>query len=194
MKPSPSLKAVFLDRDGTINKEVSFLKKMQELRLLPGTAKAISLLNKAGFKVIVITNQSGVARGYINEAFLTKLHKEIEKRLARKGARIDGWYYCPHHPEFGSPDFRKSCTCRKPDTGLIYKAKEEMGLCLPDSFMVGDSLRDIQAGWNAGLRTVLVLTGYGKKTLEQIQKMRRKKLDYIAQNLLEAAEWIVKQY
>ncbi len=194
MTSSPLKRGVFLDRDGTINKEVSYLSKIEDLRLLPGAAKAILLLNKAGFKVVVVTNQSGIARGYFDKAFVDKVHKEIGKRLASKGAWIDRWYFCPHHPDVGAPEFRKNCTCRKPNTGLIDQAAKEVNIQLLTSFMVGDSLRDMEAGWKAGLRTVLVLTGYGKETLEGMNKRQRKKLDFVARNLLEASRWIVEQH
>ncbi len=193
MKSSIKSKAVFLDRDGTINKEVSYLRRIEDLRLLPGTGAAISMLNKAGYKAIVVTNQSGIARGFLDQNMLEKIHETINERLSRDNAHIDAWYYCPHHPEEGSLPFRIRCSCRKPEIGLIQKAQKDFSIDLGHSFMVGDSLRDMEAGWRAGLKTILVLSGYGKKTLKSMLPRQRERLAFIAKNLLDASKWIVEQ-
>jgi D,D-heptose 1,7-bisphosphate phosphatase len=177
-------KAVFLDRDGTINEEVSYLSSIEQLRIIPGAAEAIGLLNKHGFKVIVITNQSGVARNYFSEDTLNGINRHLKKELSKQGARIDGFYYCPHHPDFG-------CSCRKPNIGNIEKAAEEHELDLPGSYMVGDTMRDMETGFNAELRTVLVLTGYGAEEREKYKDSPRQP-DHIARNLYAAAEWIIR--
>jgi len=186
-------RAVFLDRDGTIIREVSYLSRLSDIRLLPNVSKAISMLNLAGFKVVVVSNQSGVARGLFDASFVEKCHDVIAKRLKRPGARIDAWYFCPHHPSEGSPPFREKCSCRKPEAGLIKRACSELGIEPSLSFMVGDSLRDLEAGWNGGTRSILVLTGYGKKTLKEMDFLERKRVSFVAKNLLDASKWIIDQ-
>ncbi len=184
-------KAVFLDRDGTIIKEVNFLKKIEQIELIKGSAPAISLLNKAGLKVIVVTNQSGVARGYFTEEFVKESHREIDNRLKKQGAMVDTWLYCPHHPTEGNIPYKKECNCRKPKPGLLLRAKDKFDIDLSQSFIIGDSLRDLEAGWNAGLKTILVLTGYGENTLLSLKDELREQISFIAKDILEASEWIL---
>jgi len=188
---TPLNKAVFLDRDGTIIKEVSYLSRLEDIRLMEGAADGISLLNRAGFKVIVVTNQSGIARGFFDRAFVEETHREIGRMLAQKGAHIDAWYYCPHHPDEGEPPYRRNCSCRKPETGMIDKATKELSIDTKGSFMVGDSLRDLETGWRAGLKSILVLTGYGRGTLDKMTEEAKGRTALIAQNLGEACQWIV---
>lgn len=190
-------KCVFLDRDGTINKEnrtkdnpFGFMWDINDLCLIKGASKGIALLNKAGYKTVVITNQSGIARGFFNEKFVKRVHNEISNRIAKEHAYIDRWYYCPHHPTHGMGKYKIECSCRKPKTGLIERAVTELNISLKDSFFVGDSLRDMETGWNSEIKTILVLTGNGRKTLKEISKKQKNKLDYIALNLLEACKWI----
>ena len=117
-------RVVFLDRDGTINEEVEYLYRPEDLRFLPGVPEAIKRLNGAGFKVVVITNQAGVARGYYTEADVERLHSYMNRLLEEKGAHIDGFYYCPHHPEHGIGEYKKDCECRKPKTGMFLRTTE----------------------------------------------------------------------
>ena len=152
--------AVFLDRDGTINVEKEYLHKIEDWEWIPGAINAIAALKKAGFLVIVITNQAGIARGYYDEAAMTNLHMRINMELGKHGAAIDGFYHCPHHPEFGET---RECECRKPMPGMIYKAKHDFDIDLAASWFVGDKASDIQAGLAAGVKSILVLTGYGKE-------------------------------
>lgn len=154
-------RAVFLDRDGTINVERGFLHRPEELRFIPGAVQAIRLLNEAGFRVIVVTNQSGIARGYFDEAAVIRLHRYMDSELSRFGAAIDAYYFCPHHPEYSSDDNGKRCRCRKPLPGMLLKATADFFLDLPASFIIGDKIADVQAGLNAGCRAILVRTGYG---------------------------------
>ena len=156
-------RAVFLDRDGTINREVDLLREIGQLRLLPGAAEGIRTLNKMGYRVIVITNQPVVARGWLTETQLRSIHGALEARLKRRGARLDAILYCPHHPVANLARYRIRCRCRKPGTGLIRRAAREFGVASRGSFMVGDSTRDILAGRRAGLETILLATGYGGK-------------------------------
>jgi D-glycero-D-manno-heptose 1,7-bisphosphate phosphatase len=155
-----SRRVVFLDRDGTLNEEVNYLHDPRDLRMIEGSATAIARLNRAGRAVVVVSNQAGVARGYFPESSVALVHEAISALLAREGARVDAYYYCPHHPEITGP-----CGCRKPGTDLFLRAERELGLTLEGAWMIGDSTTDLEAGFALGLRTALVLTGYGKRTL-----------------------------
>ena len=152
--------AVFLDRDGTINVEKEYLYRPQDFEFTPRAIEAIRMLNQAGYLVVVVTNQSGVARGYYSEEAVRALHVHVAQLLAADGARVDGWYYCPHHPG-GKAPYDLVCSCRKPLPGMLMAATEELGIDLGRSWMVGDKLADIEAGIAAGCRPILVLTGYG---------------------------------
>jgi D-glycero-D-manno-heptose 1,7-bisphosphate phosphatase len=153
---------VFFDRDGTINTEVDFLRKPEELVLIPKAAQAIREANQLGVKVFVITNQSGIARGFLTEKDLSAIHTQLHQQILRDaGAKIDAIYYCPHHPEFGKPPYNVDCTCRKPGIGMLTKAADEFHIDLHRSFLVGDRFADIKAGKSAGCTTYLVQTGYG---------------------------------
>lgn len=153
-------RAVFLDRDGTINIEKDYLYKIEEFEFVPGAPEAIRLLNQAGYIVVVVTNQSGVARGYYAEDDVEKLHRYIAGKLEAEGARIDAWLYCPHHPG-GRGSYALPCNCRKPLPGMLVEAAKRLEINLEDSVMIGDKLADIEAGLAAGCRTLLVRTGYG---------------------------------
>ena len=154
-------RAVFLDRDGTINVEREFLHRPAEFEFIHGAPQAIRLLNDAGFLVIVVTNQSGVARGYYDESAVSRLHRHLDAELARFGAAIDGYYFCPHHPAYSTGSHGKSCACRKPQAGMLLKAANDFPLDLASSYLIGDKLADVEAGLNAGCRPILVRTGYG---------------------------------
>lgn len=154
--------AVFLDRDGTINEQMGYINHICRFQLLPGAAEAIRRLNDAQIPVVVVSNQSGLARGYFPEELLLAVHQKMARLLAEKGAHVDGIYYCPHHPEARKKEFRQSCTCRKPQPGLILQAAEEMNLAPERSFMVGDRWSDIKTAANCGARSILVRTGYGR--------------------------------
>jgi D-glycero-D-manno-heptose 1,7-bisphosphate phosphatase len=154
-------RAVFLDRDGTINVELEFLYRPEDFEFIPGAPQAIRLLNEAGFRVIVVTNQSGIARGFYDEAAVSLLHRHMDAQLASYGARIDAYYFCPHHPEYGTDDYRKSCTCRKPMDGMLRRGAAEFSLDLSASLIIGDRYVDVAAGLKAGCRAMMVRTGYG---------------------------------
>jgi D-glycero-D-manno-heptose 1,7-bisphosphate phosphatase len=160
--------AFFLDRDGVIVEEVQYLAQPEQLRLLPGAATAIARLNRAGVPVVVITNQAGVAHGYFPEERVAEVHRRLDEMLAAEGARVDGYYYCPHHPTAEVAAYRAACVCRKPATGMLERAAEELRLDLRQSYVVGDKLSDIQAGLNAGCRPILVCTGYGAGVAEAL--------------------------
>jgi D-glycero-D-manno-heptose 1,7-bisphosphate phosphatase len=184
--------AVFLDRDGTINHEVNYLSDVAQFALIDGVARGVQMLNQAGLKVIVITNQAGVARGYLTEQKLECIHRAMREELQALQATIDAVYYCPHHPSEGLPPYLRECDCRKPSPGLLTRAAADWDLDLSRSFMVGDKLSDLRAGHQAGCATILVRTGYGsdvEKTLASQSLQPR----FIAANLLEASEWILTQ-
>ena len=184
--------AVFLDRDGTLNEDVGFMDRMEALTLFPWTADAIRLLNRAGYCTVVTTNQSAVARGIIDEGFLRKVHEEIDRRLARGGARIDRYFYCPHHPEARLEAYRQLCECRKPRPGMILTAAHELGLDLARSVMVGDRRLDVTSGRTAGVRAILVRTGLGAAEEEGLVEGEGAQPDAILNNLMEAVGWILR--
>ncbi|MBE0558546.1 MAG: HAD family hydrolase [Proteobacteria bacterium] len=160
--------AVFLDRDGTINEEVGYLDRLEKLRLIPGAAEAIRLINESGMKAIVVTNQSGVARGMFGEAFVGTVHRRLREMLAAEGASLDGLYFCPHHPTEGRGRYLRSCDCRKPAPGLLLRAAEELSLDPERSTMIGDTLKDIEAAARIGARGILVRTGYGAEAADAL--------------------------
>jgi histidinol-phosphate phosphatase family protein len=176
-------KAVFLDRDGTINEEVNYLSKIEQLRILPKVPSAVKLLNENDFLAIIITNQSGIARGFFTKEELDNINAHLMEGLSREDAKIDGIFICPHHPDAG-------CDCRKPKTGLLERAALEFDIDLLSSFIVGDKYTDLKTGANAGCKTILVKTGYGRDEVEKIESWDLKP-DFIAQDLLEAARWIL---
>lgn len=155
-------RAVFIDRDGTINEEKEYLYRPDDFVCIPGAPQAIRLLNEAGFLVVVVTNQSGVARGYYTEEDVHLLHRHIASYLEQFGARVDAWYYCPHHPS-GRGSYALPCRCRKPLPGMLLEAADRFGIDLESSIMIGDKLVDVEAGTAAGCRSILVRTGYGSE-------------------------------
>lgn len=191
--------AVFLDRDGTINEEVGYVDRLEKLTLIPGAAGAIRLLNRRGIKAVVVTNQSGVARGFFDESFVAALHDRLKGLLGEQGAFLDGVYYCPHHPREGRGPYLRTCECRKPAPGLVMRAQEKLDLDLARSYMVGDTLNDIEAGMRAGVKGILVRTGHGEKAAEMLnghdpdlpETMVRPV--HIAADLCEAVRWILRE-
>lgn len=181
--------AVFLDRDGTINEEKNYLHRIEDFQFIPGAAEAIRQLNRAGFLVLVVTNQSGVARGYFPLAAVETLHRHLARQLAEAGARVDGFYVCPHHPTAGQGELRRSCSCRKGDPGMLLQAAEEHGVDLARSYMIGDKEADVEAGERAGCTPLLVLTGYGQQTVRSLSPERAAAFG----NLKEAADFICRQ-
>ncbi len=177
-------RAVFLDRDGTINTEVDYLSSVKDLRLIKNTAKAIRILNQNQIKVIIVTNQSGISRGLFSIDDLDRVHNELKRRLRRNGAHIDAIYYCPHHPD-------EKCSCRKPKKGMFEKAAKDFDLKLNKCYIVGDKLADIKVAHNIFAMGILVRTGYGRS-----EQNKLKDADivpaHIAENLYEAVKWIIK--
>jgi D-glycero-D-manno-heptose 1,7-bisphosphate phosphatase len=186
-------RAVFLDRDGTINEEVGYLKSLDMLKVIPGAGSAIRRLNAAGFKVVIITNQSGVARGYFPESLVHEAHALLTATLRKDGAMIDGIYYCPHHPTAGNSKHTIQCECRKPATGLMDRAARDLDIDLKQSFMVGDKWSDIELGHRAGARSILVRSGFAPDDAGNKRPPHVEDPDFTAHDLAEAADWIVEQ-
>ena len=186
MKP-----AVFLDRDGTLVEESGYLDRLERLVFYPYSVDAVRALNRGGFAVVVVTNQAGIARGIVDESFVAEAHRHISERLAAGGARIDGFYYCPHHPEGAKPALRVRCDCRKPQPGMLKRAASDLDLDLSRSFAVGDRWHDVEAGQAAGARAVLVRTGLGRA--EEQRPNPAVTPDQVTDNLIEAVAWILRQ-
>lgn len=180
---------LFLDRDGTVNEEVDFLTTPDGLRLIPGSAAAIQVANQLGLKVIIVTNQSGVARGLLSEQRLQEIHQHLIEQLKQEGALLDAIYYCPHLPEEGNSPYHRECSCRKPKPGMLMQAAAQFDIDLSRSFVVGDRKIDVEMGMKVGATTIAVRTGYGN---DEIQLMQTSNItpDYIAENLFDAVQYI----
>lgn len=183
--------AVFMDRDGTMTVEGGYINHPSRLELIPGTAEAVRLCNENGLLAIVATNQAGVARGYFTEDLIHVVHGRLKDMLAEKGAAVDAIYYCPHHPREGKPPYRAECDCRKPGPGMIKQACRELPVDKSRSYMVGDKISDSEFGHRLGLRTVMVLTGYGRGEHEFQRQDWKDTPDFIAEDLKQAVEWII---
>lgn len=185
-------KAVFLDRDGVINKEVDQLSKIKDFKMYSFAAEAIKKINNSEYLAIIATNQPMIAKGFISESDLDEMHKKLETELGRGGAKIDAIYICPHHPERGfageRPELKIKCDCRKPELGLFFRAQKEFNLNLAKSYIIGDKTSDILAGKRTGCKTILVKTGYGGR-----DKLFSVKPNLVANDLLEAVKIINRE-
>jgi D-glycero-D-manno-heptose 1,7-bisphosphate phosphatase len=182
--------AIFIDRDGTINKDIGYVSSPDELIIYPWAAEAVRLINESEFKAIVITNQSGIARQLYTEETLDAIHERLTYELASEHARIDAIYYCPHHPKIGDERYRRVCECRKPNSGMLRQAAREHDIDLARSYVIGDKASDINLATGAGARGVLVLTGYGRETLAGRGRWPCEPA-IIADNLLEAVKLVL---
>jgi len=185
MKPT-----VFLDRDGTINEDVGYLNALERLVFIPGALDAIRLLTRAGYQIAIVTNQAGVALGMIQESVLETLHARIDERIRAAGGRVDGWFVCPHHATATVEKFRLDCDCRKPKPGLFDQACRALPVDKARSFYIGDKASDMGAAEAAGLRGILVRTGYGEGELARLNG-RVPGAALVAANLAEAASRIL---
>lgn len=183
--------AVFLDRDGVVNEEINYLSDPEQVYLILGASQAIRLLNRNGVPVIVVTNQSGVAMGYLSEKQLSGIHRTLSSMLAQENAHVDRFYYCPHHPIARLDAYRLDCECRKPRPGLLLRAARDFDLDLPQSYMIGDKVSDLVAGLNSGCRVILVQTGYGAQVWQTWSEDFAP--DFVARDLLNAVRWILAQ-
>ncbi|HEV2282382.1 MAG TPA: HAD family hydrolase [bacterium] len=175
-------RAVFVDRDGVLMRDVNHLTSPSQIEILPGVPESLRRLRDAGWAVVVITNQSVVARGMVTEEGLREIHEALQSRLRSRGAALDAIYYCPHHPEGAVAAYRIACDCRKPRAGLLLRAAADLGIDLGASVMVGDAASDIEAGRRAGCRTVLL--GAAGET-------GATRADHVATDLASAADWIL---
>jgi D,D-heptose 1,7-bisphosphate phosphatase len=181
--------AVFLDRDGTINIDTGYMGNPDEIQLIPGSGEALSeLKNKRNFKLIVISNQSGISRGILTQEMVDSVNAKINELLKKYGVSIDAFYYCPAHPDFSS---KEECWCRKPSPELVFQAAKDFQIDLSGSYFVGDKDSDIECGMNAGLKTILVKTGYGLESISLLKK-QNKFPSFVAHNLKEVCEIIKK--
>ncbi|MBX9830671.1 HAD family hydrolase [Candidatus Babeliales bacterium] len=147
-------KAAFFDRDGTLINDINYLSRLEDVVLIPKAVSLCRFLANQGYKIFVVTNQSGIARGFFDEQFVQQTHAHLDALLREQGIAVDGWYYCPHHPETGAvSEYITPCLCRKPMPGMLQKAAHEHNLDLKNSLMFGDKLLDLQAGWAAGCRS-----------------------------------------
>jgi len=174
--------AIFMDRDGTVSEEVGYMYNAGMYKPFPWTGEAIRKINDHGWKAVLITNQSGIERGYFPESLVHEIHSILRTELARYNAKLDAVYFCPHHPETG-------CQCRKPRPGMLLRAQQELGIDLAQSYMIGDKYIDVAVGHAAGARSILVLTGYGE---EEYRKYKDAAVQphFIADNLLKAVDAI----
>jgi D-glycero-D-manno-heptose 1,7-bisphosphate phosphatase len=182
-------RAVFLDRDGTLIEEVGYLDRVDRLQVFPETIDALRVLQRAGLRLIIATNQSGIGQGLFTEAFVRGLHEHLTERLARGGVTLDAIYYCPHHPEAKIAAYRTVCECRKPAPGLLQQAARDFDLDLAQSYMIGDRWRDLRAGQALGTAGVLVRTGYGET--EALTPPEGGGADVVVDNMAAAASWIL---
>jgi D-glycero-D-manno-heptose 1,7-bisphosphate phosphatase len=183
--------AVFLDRDGTLIEEVGYLDRAERVELYPYSADALRALNRAGLRIVMVTNQSGVARGFFSESVVEAVHAHIERLLADAGAHIDAYYYCPHHPDGNVAEYARVCDCRKPGRGLVDRAARELGIDPRRSFTVGDRWLDVALARAIGGAGVLVRTGYG--LTEEQKPVEGLEADAVVDNLAAAASWILRK-
>ncbi len=182
--------AIFLDRDGTLNEDVGYLDRLERLMLYPWSLDAVRLLRRAGYAVVVVTNQGGVARGFVTESFVEEARHVIERRLAAIGERLDGHYCCPHEPHAAVAAYRKDCDCRKPRPGLVLRAARDLDLDLGRSVVIGDKWSDVGLARAAGARGVLVRTGYGRG--QERRPPPGLRADAVADTLMDAASWVLR--
>ncbi len=186
--------AIFLDRDGTINEEVGYIRNLADMRLIPGAGAAIRRLNEQNIPVVLVTNQSGPARGYYPEDWVKTLHDQLCELLLDEGALLDDVRYCPHLPpdEGGVvPQYARVCECRKPGIAMVREAAAQKGYDLRRSYVVGDKATDVELGHKAGTRTVLLETGYGQDVIAGRYQWQVR-ADHVARDLSEAVEWILQ--
>ena len=184
-------RAVFLDRDGTLNEEVGHMDQLARFRLYPFANRAVREINKAGLLAIVVTNQSGVGRGMFPEELVQAVHERLMREMQGAGARLDGIYYCPHHPQAEIEKYRVECACRKPSPGMMEQAAERFGIRLEESFVIGDRYVDVEMAHRAGAASVLVLTGFGRDEWEREREGGPQQPEHVAENVYDAVQWVL---
>jgi D-glycero-D-manno-heptose 1,7-bisphosphate phosphatase len=189
-----SRSAIFFDRDGTLSHEIGYVNHVSRFEPFAFAVDAIRAVNAAGRLAVLVTNQAGVARGYFPESLIKEVNAVLVDRAASSGARLDGVYYCPHHPSAGAPPYRQDCDCRKPKPGMLLRAAKDLDIDLAKSWVVGDRLGDLELAWNVGARACLVKTGYGRGEIENWMPTWKKHPDLIAEDALDAALQIVESH
>lgn len=183
-------RAIFLDRDGTINVDVGYPSRVEQIKIYPSSFEAVRKIKAAGFLAVIVTNQSGIGRGFLTEADLTEIHGYVKSEFAVRGIRVDGIYYCPHYDLSSNPEYRRNCPCRKPEPGMALRAAADLDIDLRGSYMIGDKVEDMLFAINIGAAPVLVRTGYGAAAEKSLREMGVK-LGAVADDLLEAVNWIL---
>jgi D-glycero-D-manno-heptose 1,7-bisphosphate phosphatase len=185
-------KAVFLDRDGTINKDVGYPNSYSLIEIYPYSYEAVRKINKAGLLSIIATNQSGIGRGLIQEENLIDIHQKLEEAFKEHNAYFDGIYYCPHYAHSTDPRYKKDCACTKPNPGMGLQAASDLNIETSSSYMIGDKVSDILFGLSIQAKSILVLTGYGR---ESLPKLKTNKIEpaFTAPTLLDAVDWILEE-
>jgi D-glycero-D-manno-heptose 1,7-bisphosphate phosphatase len=190
----PGSPAAFLDRDGTIIEDLGYLGDPDGIRIIPGSIEALQALQRAGYRLVLVTNQAGVARGLISEADVRRVNARLAARLAEAGVPLHGIYYCPHHPEHGPPEYRRDCGCRKPKPGMIHQAMRELDLDPARSVVIGDHSTDAALSQAfPGMRAILVRTGHGEEEWEKIQAGALARPEHVAADLRDAVTWFLAQ-
>ena len=185
-------RAAFLDRDGTINVERGYITRPEDLVLIDGAGAAVRTLNEAGLLVVLVSNQSGVARGLMSEEDLARVHERLEELLAAEGARLDGAYYCPNYPEGIEERFTRDTSCRKPAAGMVEQATSDLDIDVAASFMVGDHATDMELAHRAGMQGVLVLTGRGPEKRSELERAGTP-IAHVAHDLAGAVAWVLER-
>jgi D-glycero-D-manno-heptose 1,7-bisphosphate phosphatase len=185
-------RAVFLDRDGTLNEDAGYPGNFENITIFPGSIEAVRRLNEAGFLAIVVSNQSGVGRGLFGEAEVRDIHAQMAAAFDSLGARLDAFYFCPHFDGSADPRYAAACECRKPKPGLAWRAAADFGIDLARSYMVGDKPDDIAFARNIGAESVLVLTGQGRAARRRLPALGLKP-GHVAPDILAAARWIIRR-
>jgi D-glycero-D-manno-heptose 1,7-bisphosphate phosphatase len=192
VSPSSRHPAAFLDRDGTVIEELGYLGDPEKIQIIPGALEALRALREAGFRLVLLTNQAGVARGLITETDVRRVNDRLRELLAEAGIALDGIYYCPHHPEVGGPEYRRACECRKPGPGMAAQAQRDLGLDLARSVIFGDHLSDAGVARHfPGMRSILLLTGHGAAQLAKIESGEATRPDHVAPDLRAAVHWLL---
>lgn len=181
-------RAIFLDRDGVINEDIGYAHRLDQLSLISGSGEAIARLNQAGYLVIVISNQAGIAYGYFTEDDMRAFNEALFIEIGKFGAHIDAFYFCPHHPTKGMGIYARECSCRKPAPGLLLHAAKEHGIDLESSYMIGDTWNDVEAGRRAGTTSILVKTGHGTAELQD----HPLPLEFVAEDLCFAVDRLIR--
>ena len=185
-------RAVFLDRDGTINRDVGYPNSFSMVEIFPYSFAAVRKINEAGFLSIIVTNQSGIGRGFIEEKNLHDIHRKLCLAFAEQNATFDGIYYCPHDMRSEIPEYKKACDCRKPQTGMAKQAMRDFNIDTKNSYMIGDKAEDIMFGINIQATPILLLTGFGQKSLQKLKEQGIKPA-HVAETVEEAVDWILER-